>query len=83
MRDYWGSGLVYRRTGMQEPEHHKAHEVPRSIDKNGIFFLYLRVLCGYFLPFFEARSCKALVTTRNISSHGAGFPVQISNWRAA
>jgi hypothetical protein len=31
----------------------------------------------------EDRSCSAMVTARNMSSAGAGFPVQISNWRAA
>lgn len=37
----------------------------------------------YFFPAFAARSCSAIVTTRSISSQGAGFPVQISNCRAA
>ena len=37
----------------------------------------------YFFVAFAARSCRAIVTTRSISSQGAGFPVQISNCRAA
>jgi hypothetical protein len=35
-------------------------------------------------PFFAAwRCCNARPTTLSMSSHGAGFPVHISNWRAA
>ena len=55
---------------------------------------WIRLLPGSFgevLPgggagihcFDAARSCCAMVTTRSMSSHGAGFPVQISNCRAA
>ncbi len=36
------------------------------------------------LPFLAAaRSCRAMAATLSMSSQGAGFPVQISNWRAA
>jgi hypothetical protein len=39
----------------------------------------------FFLAEFlaAARSWRAIATTRNISSQGAGLPVQISNCRAA
>src|SRR5271165_5183445 len=48
------------------------------------FFFSERIVRLHFpLALRCARSCKPSTTTRNISSQGAGLPVQISNCRAA
>src|SRR5439155_3245622 len=52
----------------------------RELPANQVYFFFVPFFAAFFAA---ARSCRVMVTTRSISSQGAGLPVQISNCRAA